>query len=140
MPTVVTNDFRKLMATSGVNLSADSYKVALMGIHVNSAAASTLKQSSDWTSVSGFEVSGTGYSALSLTAPTVSANASDVVYWDGTDLTWTNVTVSPYGYAIYRTSDNLVVGYVEFTGGQVVAVNGTITVQWNANGIMNIYG
>lgn len=140
MPTVVTNDFRKLMATSGVNLSADNYKVALMGIHVNSASESTLKQGSDWTSVSGYEVSGTGYSALSLTAPTVSANASDVVYWDGTDLNWTSVTVSPYGYAIYRTSDNLVVGYVEFTGGQVVAVNGTITIQWDAGGILNIYG
>lgn len=139
MPTVVTNDFRRLMATSGINVSADNYMVALMDIHVQSATAATLKQSSDWTSVSANEVSGTGYSAKTLTAQTVSANSGDVVYWDGSDVTWDDVTVSPYGCAIYRTSDNLVVGYIEFTDAPKIAVNGTISIQWNANGIMNIY-
>ncbi|MFW6247184.1 MAG: hypothetical protein ACOC22_03380 [bacterium] len=138
MPTVVTNDFRKLMATDGVNLSADTYKVALMDDFVTSVAE-TLKQSSDWTSVSANEVSGTGYSAATLIAPTVSVNSSDVVYWDGSNITWDNVTVSPYGCAIYRTNDNLVVGYIEFTDAPKIAVNGTIAIQWNENGIMNIY-
>lgn len=139
MPTVVTNDFRQSMATSGVNLSADSYKASLMGIHVNSASVATLMGQGSWTEVSGYEVSGTGYSALDLTATTVSANAGNVVLWDGTDLTWGNMTVSPYGLSIYRPSDNLVLGYLDF-GEQKVAVNGPIVVQWNTNGIMNIYG
>lgn len=139
MPTVTTNQYRKHVNAGNISLSADSFAVALMGQHVSSATEAVLKQVESWSEVSAYEVTGTSYSAVELSASTLSANSSDVVLWDGTDSTWSNVTVTPYGIAIYKISDGLVVGFVEFNNA-VTAVNGTVTVSWNTNGIMNIIG
>lgn len=135
---VTTNYFRKMMATQQVDLSGDSFAVAFMGIHVNSADTSALKQVSAWSDVSAYEASAVGYSAANITSPSVSIIDGNIVSWDGTDITWSNITLSPYGYAIYRISDGLVVGFVEFNSGQINAVNGSITIQWNAGGIAQI--
>ena len=138
MPTVTTNYYRQQSNVQNISLSGDDFAVALMDIHVQSATESSLKQVQLWSEVSAYEVSATSYSAAPLSADTVSANTSDVVYWDGVDLTWTGVTISPYGLTIYRISDGLVVGFIEFTDAPIDAVNGTISLSWNANGIMNI--
>jgi len=135
---VTTNYFREQVAGQNVSLSADAFAVALMNIHVQSASESTLKQVQTWSEVSAYEVSAAGYSAEPLSADTLSANTNNVVYWDGNNITWSSVTISPYGYTIYRISDGLVVGFVEFTTAPQTTVNGDLTIQWNANGIMNI--
>ncbi|MDD5651334.1 MAG: hypothetical protein PHF86_13125 [Candidatus Nanoarchaeia archaeon] len=139
MPTVTTNYYRKQSAFKEVSLSADTFAVALMGQLVTSSTEAELKQLSTYSEISAYEVASSTYSAMSLSADTVSANSSDVVLWDGVNLTWTNVTVSPYGLAIYRISDGLVVGFIEFDDAPIIAVNGTISLNWNANGIMNIF-
>jgi len=139
MPTVTTNYYRKQSAFKGVSLSADAFAVALMGQLVTSSTEAELKQLSAYSEISAYEVTGATYSAMPLSADTVSANSSDVVFWDGVNLTWTSVTVSPYGLAIYRISDGLVVGFIEFDDAPIIAVNGTISLNWNANGIMNIF-
>jgi hypothetical protein len=149
MATVVTNAFRQAMATSGVNLSADNFVVALMDSWVIEVDVGSLKQNyGSWaTTISAHEVSGTGYSAIPLTAPIVSATGwpgkphpeGEIVYWKGNNLTWNNITVRSYGIAIYRPSDNLVVGYISFGYTEVVVVNGSLTVQWDPAGIMNIF-
>jgi hypothetical protein len=138
MPTVTTNLYRTKSAAQEVSLSGDSWAVALMNAHVSSASEATLKQTNYWSEVSGFEVSGGTYSAMPLSAETLSANISDVVFWDGENITWNDVTVSPYGLTIYRISDGLLVGFVEFSS-QAVAINGSITLAWNSAGIMNIF-
>jgi hypothetical protein len=139
MPTVTTNYYRKQSAFKEVSLSADAFAVALMGQLVTSSTEAELKQLSAYSEISAYEVTGATYSAMPLSADTVSANSSDVVFWDGVNLTWTSVTVSPYGLAIYRISDGLVVGFIEFDDAPIIAVNGTISLNWNANGIMNIF-
>ena len=139
MARVVTTDyFRKLMATQQVDLSGDSFAIALMGEYVSAADTSALKQVSAWADVSAYEVSAIGYSAINLNSPSVSIIDGNIVSWDGTDISWSNITLSPYGYAIYRIGDGIVVGFVEFTDGQINAVNGSIIIQWNTAGIMNI--
>jgi len=140
MPTVTTNLYRQESAGGNVSLSGDSFNVSLMDSYVSATDTSALKHVNYWSEVSANEVSGATYSAMALSADTLSANSSDVVYWDGVNLTWTGVTVSPYGLAIYRPSDNLVVGFVEFDNAPIVAVNGSITISWNPAGIMNIFG
>jgi len=139
MPTVTTNYYRKQSAFKEVSLSADAFAVALMGQFVTSSTEAELKQILAYSEISAYEVTGATYSAMPLSADTVSANSSDVVFWDGVNLTWTSVTVSPYGLAIYRISDGLVIGFIEFDDAPIVAVNGTISLNWNANGIMNIF-
>lgn len=139
MPTVTTNYYRKQSSFKEVSLSADAFAVALMGQFVTSSTEAELKQIETYSEISAYEVASSTYSAMPLSADTVSANSSDVVFWDGVNLTWTSVTVSPYGLAIYRISDGLVVGFIEFDDAPIVAVNGTISLNWNANGIMNIF-
>lgn len=135
---VTTNYFRELMATQQVDLSGDNFAIALMGIHVQSATAAQLRSVSAWSDVSAYEASAVGYSATSLQSLTVSAINNSVVSWDGNNVTWNNITLSPYGYAIYRVDDGMVLGFVEFTSAPIEAVNGSITIQWNVNGIANI--
>jgi hypothetical protein len=139
MPTVTTNYFRKLTAGQSVSLSSDSFAVALMGQFVTSSTEAELKGINTYSEITAYEVDGTGYSATTLSAETISANSSDVVYWDGVDVSWTNVTVTAYGMTIYRLSDGLVVGFVEFDDAPKTAVNGTVSLTWNAAGIMNIH-
>ena len=139
MANVVTTDyFREQVISGNVNLSGDSFAVAFMNNHVHSATEASLKAVHMWSEVSAYEASAVGYSATPLTATTISANSSNVVFWDGTDITWSSITLSPYGLVIYRISDGLIVGFIEFTS-QQVAVNGSITVSWNVAGIMNVF-
>lgn len=134
---VTTNYFREQLSKKEISLTADTYKVALMNDYVNASSESTLKAVSAWGDVSAYEVSANGYSAQTITSPVVSSNGN-VVYWNGANITWNNITVTTYGFAIYRTSDNLVLGFVEFTNAPIIAVNGSITINWNPAGIANI--
>ena len=109
-----------------------------MNEYVSSSSEATLKQVSAWADVSAYEASATSYSAVALTAPTISATVNNVVYWDGTNITWSSVTLSAAGHTVYRPSDGLVVGFVEYPE-ILEAVNGDITIAWNDNGIMNIF-
>jgi hypothetical protein len=139
MPTVTTNQYRKLSAGKDISLSADVFAVALLNSFAQSCPSNIMKGIVSYSEISAYEVSSSNYSAATLTANILSANTSDVVFWDGTNITWTGVTVSPYGLAIYRQSDGLIVGFIEFDDAPIVAVNGTIALNWNANGIMNIF-
>ena len=137
MPTVTTNIYRRNVNAGLINLSANSFAVALLNGFATSGSSDIMKQVTNYSEISAFEVSGTGYSALPLSASTLSANSSQVVFWDGNDIIWNNVTINTYGLAIYRLSVGLVVGFIDF-GEQKIAVNGSITIQWNVNGIANI--
>jgi hypothetical protein len=134
MPTVTTNYFRRELAGGNITLSADAFKVSLMNNIVSSATG--LQSINTWAQVSANEVSATSYSAVDLTAGTLTI-VGNTVKWDGTDVSWSNVTLSAKGLSIYRSNDGLVVGFIEFPSTET-AVNGAITIAWNANGIMNI--
>jgi len=138
MPTVTTNIYRRNVNAGLINLSANSFAVALLNGFATSGSSDIMKQVTNYSEISAFEVSGTGYSALPLSASTLSANSSQVVFWDGNDIIWNNVTINTYGLAIYRLSDGLVVGFIDF-GELKQAVNGSISLSWNSNGIMNIF-
>ena len=139
MPNIVTtNNFRELAITSGVNLSLDTFAVSLMDIYVQSATVTTLKEITNWSQVSAHEVTGTGYSRQTITIPTITED-NDIVRWNASNVNWNNVSVSTYGYTIYRISDGMVLGFVEFNTTPQVANNGSLTIQWNTSGILNIF-
>ena len=139
MATVTTNYFRQELAAGNVNLSGDIFKVALMNNYVStSTSTDTLKAQSAWSNnVSAYESSSVVYSATTLTAGNLYINNSNALCWSGTNISWSNITNSPYGLCIYRSSDGLVVGFIDF-GEQKIAVNGSITIQWNDGRIAQI--
>ena len=138
MPTVTTNYFRQELAAGNVNLSgADTFAVALMSDYVKDSLINTLKAQSAWSDVSAYESSSVGYSAKELPADVIKVLNNSIVSWSGTNISWNNISNEPYGLAIYRINDGLVVGFIDF-GEQKIAVNGSITIQWNVNGIANI--
>ena len=143
MPTVTTNYFRQELATGNVNLSGDTFKVALMNGMVQQVTEYNLKASYSWYNdtdpigaVSAYESSSVGYSAITLTAGNLYIS-SNTLCWGGTNISWSNITNSPYGICIYRPSDGLVIGFIDF-GGKKEVVNGAITIEWNAGGIAQI--
>ena len=148
MPTVTTNYFRQELAAGNVNLSgADTFAVALMNYIVTNSTEDNLKAAYSWyndtspigAAVSAFESSSVGYSATTLTAGNLYINGN-ALCWSGTNISWSNITNNspgPYGLCIYRPSDGLVVGFIDF-GGPKEVVNGTLTIEWNTGGIAQI--
>ena len=137
MPTVSTTYFRQQLSTGNINLSGDTFFVSLMNNYVNSSSINSLKSVSAWNQISAFEVSGNGYSSSALSNKTVSASTDGtIIQWDASDLTWSNVTISPWGLSI-RKNNNVVVGFIDF-GSEQDAINGNLTVQFNTLGIGNI--
>jgi len=135
---VTTNYFRELMAKKQIDLINDTFAIALMGEYISITDTSILQSIINWSEVSAYEVTAVGYNSVSLTSPTISLINESVISWDGDNIVWSGVTLNSYGYTIYRVSDGIVVGFVEFTNSPIITVNGSITIQWNSNGIMNI--
>ena len=139
MPTVTTNYFRDQLAKGNINLSGDTYFVSLMDEFVTTAISTIdqLKAQSAWGDISAaHENSAANYSAAEIVGVPISTTTGNIVKWDGADITWSSVTLSAAGHCLYR-SDGLIVGFVEYSS-IADAVNGDITIQWNAGGIMNI--
>ena len=141
MPTVITKIFKpELINGSNVNLSAiGTYNVALMNNSVNVTSVNDLVGYTYWNAISGVcGVTGTGYSDVVLASTSITYDGNNVK-WDASDTLWENISVSAWGCCIYRASDTMIVGFVDFgSTNPKVTVNGSLTIQWNDNGIMNI--
>ena len=138
MPTVTTNIFRQSLALETITLSADTFTIALMYNYIPDNTSSTLKKITNWSQVSSYEALGTNYTAADLSGSSVgTVTATDTVYWDGNNITWNNITTTTDGLCVYRSSDGLVVGFVEFSQ-DYAPVNGTFSIGWNTLGLMNI--
>lgn len=89
------------------------------------------------------EVTGTGYTAggANLANPAVNI-VSTSAYWDADDVAWTTSTITARGAVIYRarggaSSADDVCCYIDF-GTDKSSSAGTFTIQWAANGIIQI--
>ncbi len=128
------------MASKVVNLSSDSYKVALYasGTPDNTVTTAVLTEyngaASQW--VTANESSGTGYTAggAALAGQTLT-QSSNVVTFSGSNTTWTTVTVTTVGCLVYDTTvSNEGLAYLYFGGSQAI-VGANLTIAWNASGI-----
>jgi len=140
MPTVVTNEFKFQEGGGNVDLSASNWVASLMNNHVSSGA-DALRDLSYWNDVtspvSAYEASGTGYtSGATLTnVGWINDNGTDNRQRLSADsVSWSTISIVAYGVAIWRTDDNLVMGFVDF--GQQTASNGNFTINWNPDGIL----
>lgn len=135
-----------LNGTAAFDLNSDSHKVALFGNSgtpdQTAAAASTGYNTGQWTT--GNETSNGGWSAAGLALASVtSAFSSNVYTFDAADTAnGTAATVSPYGCFIYDDTLTTPVAdqglcYLSFGGVQSVT-SGTLTIVYNASGIMTL--
>lgn len=140
MASVVTNLAKETMIAA---ISGTDLKIALLN-NVVSATAGILSDYNSWTSLSAFEISGTGYTAGGVSLSGLSAYSSsstDRAYFNGNSIIWNTVTISTYGYALYRSTSNLVVVIVEFSGDKPkVSTSGPFSIAWNSNQILQMIG
>ena len=137
MPTVVTNEFKFQEGGQNVSVSGDTWICSLMD-NIVTSAENTLKDYSYWSEVSGSEVSGTGYTSGSeLTSMGWFTNdTSNIQKLSAADLVFPTVSVSATGTCIWRESDGLIMGFVDFGSAQISS-NANFSITWNTNGILN---
>lgn len=94
--------------------------------------------------VSANEVSGTGYTAggQTIANPAVTVDdTDDEGVFDGDDVTWSNSTITAQFGAIYKDtgtpSTSPIIGILDF-GSDKTSTEGTFTVSFNDEGIVNI--
>lgn len=122
-------------ALSGnLNLSADTIKCALMN-----SSHSYNPENTVWSDVSANEISGTGYTSggASMTGLSVTKDTTNhKVKFSANNVSWANATLTAYHAVLYDTTrSNTLLASIDFGGPQSVT-NGTFTIQWNANGII----
>lgn len=95
-----------------------------------------------WTQISGDEVSGTGYTAGGQAIANTTATQDDTDdegVFDGDDVTWSSSTITARFAIVYDntlTNKDLVCAF-DF-GSDQSSSSGDFTIQWNAEGIINI--
>ncbi|HHL39621.1 MAG TPA: hypothetical protein ENJ37_03875 [Deltaproteobacteria bacterium] len=139
MPDVIYNSFKKDIMNGSIDLGADTIKVMLVdSSYVPDQDLHTVK--SDVTG----EVTGAGYTAggAALANKTVTQdNVDNEGVFDADDVTWANSTITARGAVLYKDtgapSTSPLICYMDF-GADKTSSGGDFTIQWNAEGIVNL--
>lgn len=140
MASIVYTSFKGKLLDSTIDLDADSFRVILLNSTYNTTSG--VSAHSTYNHVSAFEVSGTGYTVsagqvLSGTA-VYTIQSTKIAVWSAANVTWPSSTITANYATIYdASSSNYLVATIDF-GGSKSSSNGDFTVQWNANGILNL--
>ncbi len=140
MADVIPNAFKKNIMNGGIDLDGDTIKVMLLDdTHTQDQDAHEFIDD-----VSANEVSGTGYTAggAAIGSKTVSQdNTDNEGVFDGADVTWSGSTITARYAAIYKDtgtpSTSPLIAILDF-GENKSSSNGNFTIQWNAEGILNL--
>lgn len=128
------------MLNGAVDFDTDTLKVMLVTA-TYSPNVDTHAFRSDVTN----EISGTGYSAggVTLASPTVTADTTDDEgVFDAADSSWSSATFTARAAVIYKSrggasSADEIICYIDF-GADKSCSNGTFTIQWDTEGIINL--
>ena len=139
MADLIYNAFKKNIMNGGIDLDTDTIKVML----VTSAYVPDQDTHEFKSSVTN-EVSGTGYTAGGATiagAAVTQDNTDNEGVFDATDVTWGSSTITARGAVIYKSTGvdatSPLICYIDF-GSDKSSNNGDFTIQWNAEGILNL--
>lgn len=139
MADVVYNAFKKNIANGSIDLDTDTIKVML----VTSSYTPDQDAHEDRADVTN-EVTGTGYTTggAEITSKTVTAdNTDNEGVFDGADVTWPSSTITARGAVVYKSTgtaaNDLLICYIDF-GSDKISTAGDFTIQWAAEGIVNI--
>jgi hypothetical protein len=139
MADVIYNSFKRDIMNGGIDLDTDTIKVAL----VTSTYTPDQDAHDNFDDVTN-EVTGTGYTAggATLASVTVTAdNTDNEGVFDAADVTWASSTITARGAVIYKStgtaSTSKLIAYIDF-GSDKSSSSGNFTIQWNAEGILNL--
>lgn len=139
MADVIYNSFKAKIMDGSIDLDTDTIKVALV-----TATYTPNQDTHDFFDDVTNEVSGTGYTAggATLASKTVTADTTDNEgVFDAADVTWSTSTITARGAVIYKStgtaSTSALICYLDFGSDQSSSA-GDFTIQWNAEGILNL--
>lgn len=139
MADVIYNAFKKNIMNGGIDLDTNTIKVML----VTSSYTPEQDTHEDRADVTN-EVTGDGYTSggAEITNKAVTQdNTDNEGVFDGDDVTWSASTITARGAVIYKStgdaSTDLLVCYIDF-GSDKSSSSGNFTIQWNAEGILNL--
>jgi hypothetical protein len=142
MASGIYNHFKGNVMGAVYNLAngGDTVKVALL----NNTHAFTATNDA-WADVSANQITGTGYTAGGATLANQAVSVDDVDnegVFDADDVAWTAASFTAYHAVIYDDTPTTpvadpLIASIDFGGAQTVTA-GTFTIQWDAEGIINI--
>ncbi|MHA2642890.1 MAG: hypothetical protein V2G41_09615 [bacterium JZ-2024 1] len=140
MADVIYNSFKRDIMNGSIDLDTDTIKVML----VSSSYVPDQDNHTKRSDITG-EITGTGYSAggAEITGKVVSVdNVDNEGVFDGNDVSWPSSTITARGAVVYKSrggaaSADELLFYLDF-GADKSTNNGTFTIQWNAEGIINL--
>jgi len=139
MANAVYNYAKAELLRGHIALDTDTIKVAL----VTSSYSPDIDTHENFDDISN-EVSGTGYTAggADLASKAVSKDTTDDEgVFDAADLTWSSASITARAAILYRSSGvaatSQLIAYIDF-GEDKTASGGDFTIQWNAEGILNL--
>ena len=136
MASVVYNSFKNAIMGGGINLSADTVKVALV-----SGYTPDIDNDSTYADITGEVIGSTGYTTGGETLTNLSLtqdNTDNEGVWDADDVTWTTSTITASAAVIYDTTySNQLICFIDF-GSSKSSSSSNFTIQWNSEGILNL--
>jgi len=145
---ITSNKVRALLLTGGIDLDTNTLKVMLVGTGYTPDKDHNFADSI--TGGSTKELSGTGYTGgfggggrKTLASVAVTQDdATDKAYLDAADVTWTAIDAGTVAYAVVirevtADSDSPIIVVVDIAP-DVVTNGGDYTIQWAADGILNL--
>jgi hypothetical protein len=140
MADIIYNSFKKDLINGLINLEGDTIKVML----VTSAYVPDQDSHSRRSNITN-EIVASGYTAggKSLSGKTIAIdNATNKSIFDALDTSWTSATIVARGAVLYKSrggasSADELIEYKDF-GLNKVTYNGTFTINWNSQGILNV--
>lgn len=142
MADAIYNSFKKEIMDGTLDLDTDTLYCLL----VTSTYTPNIDTHSVRNDVTNEVANGNGYTTggTEITSKAVTQDdTDDEGVFDGADVSWANSTITARGAVVYKstgaiTTDNLVC-YFDFTADKS-SNNGTFTVQWSTEGILNLTG
>lgn len=139
MANVIYNSFKADLLNGNIDFASDTIKVALV-----TSSYTPNQDTHDFFNDITNEVTGTGYTAGGATLGTKSVTQDDTDnegVFDAADTTWSSSTITARGAVVYKdtgvdSTSNLIC-YFDF-GSDQSSSSGDFTIQWNAEGIINV--
>ena len=139
MANVVYNSFKKSIMDGSIDLDTDTIKVALV-----TSSYTVSQDNHDFFNDITNEVVGTGYTAGGATLANKAVtqdNTDDEGVFDADNVTWASSTITARGAVVYKStgtaSTSPLICFFDFSTDKT-STAGDFTIQWNAEGIVNL--
>jgi hypothetical protein len=131
---MVYNEYKTAALGAGADLDDNVVKVMLVNGYDPVITHSTLSAiTNEVTAAPEYDAGG----AILANVAVYTDLATSAARLSGDNITWGGSTIDATGAVIYDSTNNVLVAYIDF-GGLKSSTAGDFTIQWNANGIIQL--